>query len=399
VSLAALVLMVLAQAPVDPPGTTQPAAEAAWEAAQVLRRAGRYAEAVQAFEALADAYPTSRRAAQALASAGTIARWDLGQLARAEAAWTRAVRGPSDVPGVESALDELLTLARERRGVDGELRLLRTLTTERPRAEYTPRLLLRAATLLLDERHQPEAAVSAARAAVAAAEGTTWWDDAAMVHARALRAAGRDDAALRELRRVIASHRDTLLGGDENSDHLDEAYYQAAELLEARAGTDAASQLAAERAYLRVVDEVPHSPWVDDALEHARRLAQARGDPAAARAHRQRLVRLRPARRASCPRRRRPTFRRVPVRAAAPSPRAERRWWRESEPSVVRAHRRAGVSVRPRIEARRWCAGLWVSQAKAPILERKVGVRVAAPAPGAVTDAAAAEAGVEGGVR
>ena len=294
-SLAVLVLMVLAQAPVDPPGTTQPAAEAAWEAAQVLRRAGRYAEAVQAFEALADAYPTSRRAAQALASAGTIARWDLRQLARAEAAWTRAVRGPSDVPGVESALDELLTLARERRGVDGELRLLRTLTTERPRAEYTPRLLLRAATLLLDERHQPEAAVSAARAAVAAAEGTTWWDDAAMLHARALRAAGRDDEALRELRRVIASHRDTLLGGDENSDHLDEAYYQAAELLEARAGTDAASQLAAERAYLRVVDEVPHSPWVDDALEHARRLAQARGDPEAARAHRQRLVQLRPA--------------------------------------------------------------------------------------------------------
>ncbi len=275
---------------VDAPGVSDPAAEAAWDAAVALRQQGRFADAARAFEALADAHPRSRRAPQALSAAGTLARWELGDTPRAEALWTRVLRGPDQLPGVDSALNELLTLERDRLGLDGELRLIHTLTTRRPRAEYTPRLLVRAATVLLDELDRPDPALSAARAAVTRAAGTTWWDDAALIEGRALVRLGRLDDAVAALRRITASHRDTLLGGDENSDLLDDAYLAVADAL----ARDPARARDAERAYLRLVDEVAHSPFVDDALSYAARLAEARGDVDAARAHRARLLALRP---------------------------------------------------------------------------------------------------------
>lgn len=293
----ALLLAAPSPSPFDPPGVTQPAAEAAWDAAVALRHEAAFAEAARAFEALADTYPSSRRAPQALAAAGTVARWDLGDDARAEALWTRALRGPDELPGVDAALNELLALERDRRGPEGELRLLHTLALRRSSAEYAPRLLLRAATLLLDELDRPAAALEPARAAVTRAAGTTWWDDAALLRGRILVRLGRLDEALADFRRIIASHRDTLLGGDENSDLLDDAYLAVARAL----ATDPARAREAERAYLRLVDEVPRSTHVDDALEGARALAAARGDAASAAAYRARLTRLRPGSRYATP--------------------------------------------------------------------------------------------------
>jgi len=286
----ALLIALAAEPTVDPPGITDRLAEASWDRAVSLRRAGRHKEAATAFETLAAERPYSRRAVQALAAAGTLYRWELNDTSRAKQLWVQALAGPSDVPGSDGALNELLALARDESGVDGELSVIRDLAVRRTHASYAPRLWVKAATILLEELKKPGPALDAAKSAVIVAEGTTWWDDAAFLAGRCHLELGQYDEALDHFRRIIATHEITLIGGDENSDLLDDAYFYAAKTLE-----KAGRMKDAEKAYYEVADERKRSPYVDDALQKAHDLAMARKDPIAAGKYLDLLIRLRPA--------------------------------------------------------------------------------------------------------
>ncbi len=278
---------------VDPPGVYAAAADAAYAEAEAHRRAGRFADARAAFEALAARHPTSRRAVQALVAAATIASLQQDAPEQAITLLEAALRGPADVPGAMSALVQRLGLERELRGPEAEWRVIQTLVTRRPQAEYVPYLVIRAARLA---RATP--ALGAARA-LASIRGltddprwqqTSWLDDALFERAEVERDAGEPEAALRTLRRLVARREASLVVGEYDSDWTDDAYLGIGDLL---AGP-LARPSDARAAYEALVDEVPTSVFVDDALHRAAELARAAGDAAGAARLEARLGALRP---------------------------------------------------------------------------------------------------------
>lgn len=286
-----LIALWLLAVPIDPPGTVDPAAEHAYAGAVQLRREGRHRDAAEAFEALAAAHPSSRLAPRALAAAGSLYQWQLAEPARAARLYDRVIAAPDHVPGRMLALNQRLAIERERSGAKAELVLIDRLYDDRKKGELAPYLLLRASHLLAGELKQPERALIAARRLVEFFAHTSWWDEGELQVARLLRRTGRPAEALPHYRRLISTRRPSFIVGEYDSDLLDEAYFELAETLEKelQRGEDA------ERAYLNLVRELPESIWVDDALHAAARVARARGDQAAAEAHRQRLRALRPA--------------------------------------------------------------------------------------------------------
>jgi tetratricopeptide (TPR) repeat protein len=278
---------------VDPPGVYAPAADAAYAEAEAARRAGRFAEARAAFEALAAQHPTSRRAVQALVAAATIASLQQDAPEQAITLLEAALRGPADVPGAMSALVQRLGLERDLRGPEAEWRVIQTLVARRPQAEYVPYLVIRAARLA---RATP--ALGAARALDPIRgltddprwQRTSWLDDALFERAQVERDAREPEAALRTLRRLVARRETSLVVGEYDSDWTDDAYLGIAELL---AGP-LARPADARAAYEALVDEVPASVFVDDALHRAAQLARAAGDTAGAARLEARLAALRP---------------------------------------------------------------------------------------------------------
>jgi tetratricopeptide (TPR) repeat protein len=289
--LSAALLVILAASPIDPPGTLDPKAEAAFDSAVKLRREGRFRPAAEAFEALAAAHPRARRAPHALAIAASIRLWQLGERDRAKALCDRVLAGPDDVPGLMLALTERLALERDRGGPKAELALVHTLYDRRKTASYAPYLLLRASRILEGDLDQPIAALVPVRRIVESFEGSSWADEATIAEARLLRKLGRSDEALRSYRRLIATHTESFIVGEYDSDFLDEAYFELADTLE----RDLTDGEAAEKAFLELVDEMPESIRVDDALHRAEAIARSRGDEKAAERYHQTLVRLRPA--------------------------------------------------------------------------------------------------------
>lgn len=281
---------VRAAPPVDAPGTVAPAAEAAYEAAATLRRAGRFGEAAAAFEAIAPRYPQSRRAVQALVAAASIRWTQLDDERTARRLLWRALEGPADVPGLEQAMRQLAYLERRSGGPERELAFLKRLYQRRARTELGPLLLERAARILDVDLHRPSEALALLEQLREHHAGSTLRDDAALAEADLLRRLHRPEDALRPVRRVIASHQESFIVGEYDSSLLDDAYLLHAEILE----RDLGRLDAAESQYLQLVRELPESILVDDALARAAAIAIRRGDPAAAARHRGQLARLRP---------------------------------------------------------------------------------------------------------
>ncbi|MCC7384416.1 MAG: hypothetical protein IT384_21395 [Deltaproteobacteria bacterium] len=282
--------MVRAAPPVDPPGTVAPAAEAAYQAAVALRRAGRFGEAAAAFEAIAPQHPRSRRAAQALVAAASIRWTQLDDERAARRLLRRALEGPADVPGVEQAMRQLAYLERRSGGPERELAFLNRLYQRRRQTELGPLLLERAAHILDADLSRPSEALALLEQLRDHHAGSTLRDDAALAEADLLRRLHRPEDALRPVRRVIASHQESFIVGEYDSSLLDDAYLLHAEILERDLGRLEAS----ESQYLQLVRELPESILVDDALARAAATAIRRGDPAAAARHRAELARLRP---------------------------------------------------------------------------------------------------------
>lgn len=275
----------------DPPGTTDPKADAAFEAAATLRRQGKLKEAAQAFEQLASDFPHGRRAAQALTTAAEIYQWQLDDPAAAARLFERALAGPSDLPGVMPALTQRLSIERERGGPKAEVSLIDALIRRRAKAEYTPYLLLRASRVLLEDLQDPAHALEPVELLLSSYGSSTWSDDGLFLRAKIRRRLGRPEEALKDYRKIIASEEPSLIVGEYDSDLLDDAYLALADTLR----DDLHRAAPAEDAYRNLVDAVPDSVFVDDALWSASQLAKARGDVARAKEDLARLAKLRPA--------------------------------------------------------------------------------------------------------
>lgn len=265
-------------------------AEVAFDAAVKLRREAHFKEAAEAFERVAREHPSSRRAPHALSAAGSLYLWQLNAPWRAASLFDRVIAGPDDAPGVMLAYTQRLSIERTRAGAKGELALIHKLYSLRPTSEQAPYLLLRASKILEDDLDQPVAALSPAQRVVESFADTSWSDEATIREGRLLRKTGRAADALRSYRRLIATRTESFIVGEYDSDFLDEAYFELAETFE----VDLNQPEKAEEAYLRLVDEMPDSIKVDDALHLAAEIARKRGDTKSAAKYHETLRRLRP---------------------------------------------------------------------------------------------------------
>lgn len=267
-----------------------PRLEHAYQKISELRRAGQYAAAAEAFEKLANENTESDLSQRALTTAAEIYQWNLGDVEKARALYDRVLLAPSDRRGVMPALVQRLNIERELRGLKAELELARALEARQPIAEYAPWLLLREAKILADELNDPASAIGLCERVRGEHLSSTYLDDALFFEARLLRAVKRPREAIGLYGAIIASKQKSLIVGSYDSTYLDDAYFQVAETLRA----DLREAALAERAYLELVDAVPLSVFVDDALRQAILLARARGDAKKAAEYLARLRELRP---------------------------------------------------------------------------------------------------------
>lgn len=262
----------------------------ALDEARALARAGEHRRAAEAYEQVAARFPKTPIASRALASAGALWQWDLDEPARARVLYDRVLAGPLDAPGAMPALIQRLELERDTGGARGELVLVRALLSRGPSVEVAAPYLLGRAAVLLEELGELEAAVLGLAELRRRFPRSTRADDAAMHEAALLRRLGRPREAIALYRAVIATGDDSFIVGEYNSTRLDDAYFELAETYR----RELAEVARAIDAYLRLVDEVPLSRRVDDALHQAAALAAARGDTELAASLRARLVALRP---------------------------------------------------------------------------------------------------------
>ncbi|MCK6546211.1 hypothetical protein L6R52_10205 [Myxococcota bacterium] len=274
-TLAALIALSTSVAAIaqarDP--TEEDAAQVAYDHATDLRRAGRLRGAAERFEAIAETYPNTRLAPRALATAGAIWHWDLGEPARAKALYDRVIAGPADRPGAFPALLQRLALERELAGPKGELALVEALIRASPRAERAPFLFMRASELY-GELGQREEALRPLTKLLELAPRSSRADEARMRAAKLLRGLGRPKEALAHYDAIIATKSSSWIVGEYDSTKLDDAYLARAETLH----EELRDARAAEQAYRKLADDLPDSRLVDDALHRAAQLARARGD-------------------------------------------------------------------------------------------------------------------------
>jgi tetratricopeptide (TPR) repeat protein len=255
-----------------------PALEAEYRAISAIRRTGDYAAAAAAFEKLANSNPESDLWQRALATAAAIHQWDLGNPVKAKSLYDRILAGHSARRGVLPALVQRLQLERAELGVNAELELCRTLEKRAPKAEHAPWLLIHGAKILADELDDLATAIGMLERVRREHEETTYVDDALFLEADYLRRLGRPSAALIMYGALIDSQMKSLIVGSYDSVFLDDAFFQKAETLR----LEMKNAAKAEKAYLELVERVPNSTLVDDALFQARLLAAARGDTARA---------------------------------------------------------------------------------------------------------------------
>lgn len=287
-----MLALVAALALALPAPSEAPAADpaAAYEAIARLRRAGKKREAAESFERLAAEFPASRLAPRALASAAAIWHWDLEDLGRARALYDQVLAGPDDLPGVQPALVGRLAIERDEKGPRGELALVEQLYQARPRGAYAPWLLLRAALILDVDLGQTAAALAPLKRIRESFPRSTRAAAAAMREAAMLRKLHRAREAIVVYQTITAKEETSLIVGEYNSSRLDDAYFEIAETYR----LDLGDPERAESAYLALVDHVPESRWVDDALFRAAELDRQAGDEARARRITGRLAELRP---------------------------------------------------------------------------------------------------------
>jgi tetratricopeptide (TPR) repeat protein len=261
-----------------------------YDAANDSRRRGKKKEAAERFEALAADHPTSRLASRALASAGAIQQWDLGDIDKAVSLYDRVLKGPDDRPGIMPALIQRLGIERDRAGPRAELAFAEKLDRARPNASYAPWLLLHAASILADDLADPKRALAPLERIRKSFAKSTRADEALMKEAELLRRLGRPREALRLYRAIIDTESSSLVVGDYNSTKLDDAYYQTGETCR----RDLKDGERALEAYEALVEHLPLSRLVDDALAHAAEVAAERGDLARSAKDLDRLAKLRP---------------------------------------------------------------------------------------------------------
>lgn len=269
--IAALAIAVLSY-------SATPELEEQYRAIAAIRRTGEHAVAAEAFEKLANSNPESDLWQRALATAAAIHQWDLGNTAKAKALYDRILQGHSNRRGVMPALVQRLGIERDELGAKAEVELALLLERRQPRGEQAPWLLLRAARVLAEELDDPVQAIGLLERVRAEHDESTYVDDALFEEAGYLRKIKRSSAALILYGAIIDSQSSSLVVGSYDSVFLDDAFFQKAETLRIEL-RDAAR---AEKAYLELVDKVPNSTLVDDALFQARLLAAARGDTARA---------------------------------------------------------------------------------------------------------------------
>jgi len=229
-------------------------------------------------------------AARALEVAGAIHEWDLDDPEGARRLFDRVLKGPDDRPGVLPALIQRLGIERDRGGPKAELELARRIDRARPNAVFAPWLLLRAAEILDADLGDLEGALVPLERIRTSFPHSTRVDEAEMKAAEILRKLKRPQKALLRYRAIIDTESTSLIVGDYNSTKLDDAYYQTAETyrIDLRDGD------AAIAGYEALIEHVPLSRFIDDALMQEARIWTARGDANKAKAIMERMKKLRP---------------------------------------------------------------------------------------------------------
>ncbi|WP_428269348.1 tetratricopeptide repeat protein [Haliangium sp.] len=241
--------------------------------AELLERAGRRAEAADAYEAAEAALSDdAAAAATAVYRAGRL-RLELGEEVRGYQLLWRSV---TDYPDQAHAPDALrLVLADGRRRAPDELyRALAGLVTPLARTRVADNLLYAMADLAEHDQDDPRAALAMYDKIVTDYATGPLRDDAGWHGARLARQLGDPRGAVARLRALLSTREVALLAGSHFSVWLDDAQLQLGRVLR----DDLGELPAAAAAFLRLPVDYPDSVLIDDALWEAAQTWDRVGD-------------------------------------------------------------------------------------------------------------------------